>query len=106
MSLFSERDAEDAALGWLEGIGWSDAYGPDIAPDAANAERADYGEVVLEARLRAALGQLNADLPDDAIDDALRRLVRPGARRWRPGTGPSIGWSLMASRWNTSTPVA
>ncbi len=78
MSLFSERDAEDAALGWLEGIGWSDAYGPDIAPDAANAERADYGEVILEARLRAALGQLNADLPDDAIDDALRRLVRPG----------------------------
>ena len=77
MSLFSERDAENAALGWLEGIGWRVAYGPDIGPDSANAERADYGEVILEARLRAALGRLNSDLPDDAIDDALRRLTRP-----------------------------
>ena len=78
MTTFGESTVEVAALCWLESVGWSVAYGPDIAPDAANAERADYGEVILEARLRAALGQLNADLPDDAIDDALRRLVRPG----------------------------
>ena len=47
--LISEADVEDAALDWLAGCGWSVAHGPDIAPDAPGAERADYGAVVLGA---------------------------------------------------------
>ena len=43
----AEVDVEDAALDWLAGCGWSVAHGPDIAPDAPGAERADYGAVVL-----------------------------------------------------------
>jgi type I restriction enzyme R subunit len=31
MSRFSESEVEDAALAWLEGIGWQVAHGPDIA---------------------------------------------------------------------------
>ncbi|HZP35867.1 MAG TPA: hypothetical protein VFE48_05160 [Methylomirabilota bacterium] len=49
---FTESVVEQAALGWLEAIGWSVAHGPDIAPDMPAAERANYGEVVLGARLR------------------------------------------------------
>ncbi len=48
----SEADVESAALDWLAGLGWQVAYGPDIAPDAPGAERAEYGQVVLEQRLR------------------------------------------------------
>ncbi len=76
-SHFTESDVEYAALAWLEGLGWSVAHGPDIAPDTPGAERADYGQVVLEQRLRDALALLNHDLPAAALDDAFRRLTRP-----------------------------
>ena len=77
MVSFTESTVEDAALSWLETLGWRTAHGPDIAPDAPGAERSDYGQVVLERRLRDALRRLNPDLPADALDDALRRLTRP-----------------------------
>jgi len=41
------------------------------------AERADYGEVVLEDRLRDALVRLNPGLPAEALDEASRKLTRP-----------------------------
>lgn len=44
---FTESDVEEAALAWLESIGWRVAHGPDIAPDMPAAERADSGEAVL-----------------------------------------------------------
>ena len=77
MATFTESTVEDAALSWLETLGWKVAHGPDIAPDTPGAERSDYGQVVLERRLRDALGRLNPDLPAEALDDALRRLTRP-----------------------------
>ena len=40
-------------------------------------ERADYGAVVLERRLRDALARLNPELPLDALDDAFRKLTLP-----------------------------
>ena len=40
-------------------------------------ERADYGAVMLERRLQDALARLNPSLPDEALEDAFRRLVRP-----------------------------
>ena len=77
MTNFTESEVEDAALEWVAGLGWSVAHGPDIAPDAPHAERADYGQVVLERRLREALARLNPNLPAEALDDAFRKLVRP-----------------------------
>ena len=77
MTILTEADVEQLALSWLEGLGWQAAHGPDIGPDGANAERSDYGQVVLERRLRDALAQLNPGLPPEALDDALRRLTRP-----------------------------
>ena len=72
-----EFEVEDAALDWLLGLDWNVAHGPDISPDGAMAERADYREVVLPARLQAALARLNPDLPQSALDDAFRKLIRP-----------------------------
>ena len=76
MSRFSEGDAEDAALAWLNDLGWPVVPGRAIAPDASTAEREDYGGVLLQTRLSLALARLNPDLPDDAIEDALSRLTR------------------------------
>ena len=73
----TESDVEQAAFDWLESLGWAIAHSPDIAPDTPGAERLDYGQVVLEQRLRDALTRLNPDLPAAALDDAFRQLNRP-----------------------------
>ncbi len=73
----TESVVEEAALGWLEAIGWRVAHGPDVAPDTPGAERDDHGQVVLSRRLRDALARLNPGLPADALEDAFRRLTRP-----------------------------
>ena len=77
MTTLSEADVEQVALDWLNLIGWTVTHGREIAPDTAGAERADYGQVVLERRLRDALAELNPELPGAALDDALRKLTRP-----------------------------
>ena len=77
MTTIAESTVEDAALAWLESLGWSIAHGPDIAPDTPGAERSDYGAVVLERRLRDTLARLNPTLPTEALDDAFRKLTHP-----------------------------
>ena len=62
---------------WLAALGWRVAHGPDIGPDGANAERADYSQVMLERRLRDALSEFNPGLPAEALGDAQRRLTSP-----------------------------
>ncbi|HKY23419.1 MAG TPA: type I restriction endonuclease subunit R, partial [Vicinamibacterales bacterium] len=76
MSSFTESVVEQAALAWLESLGWTVANGPEIAPGQLGAERTDYGQVLLTERLRQALARLNAALPPEALDDAFRSLTR------------------------------
>jgi type I restriction enzyme R subunit len=76
---FTESVVEEAALAWLEAVGWRIAHGPDIAPDMPAAERQNYGEVVLSQRLRDALARLNPDLPHEALEEAYRKLARVDA---------------------------
>ena len=71
-----EFAVEQAALDWLGTCGWTPAHGPEIAPDASASERKEYGDVVLEQRLKAALARLNPDLPGNALDSAHRALTR------------------------------
>ena len=44
MESFSESVVEQAALAWLESLGWTVKHGPDIAPGALRAKGA--GRVV------------------------------------------------------------
>ncbi len=69
MTTINEADVEAIALKHLRDLGWDTDYGPDI-------ER-DYTQVVFEDRLRAALAELNPDLPDDALESAFRKLTQP-----------------------------
>lgn len=96
MSAFTESVVEDAALAWLEGLGWTVKHGPDIAPGELGAEREDYGQVVLGSRLRQALAGLNPALPPEALEDAFRRLTRPRGRHSRGAIARSTGWSWTA----------
>jgi type I restriction enzyme R subunit len=77
-SPLTESILEDASLGWIDRLGFSVLHGPDIAFDQPGAERSDpnYRDVVLEWRLREALDKLNAHLPEEALEDAYRKIVR------------------------------
>mgnify|MGYP000904958503 CR=1 FL=1 len=74
---FTESEVEDAALAWLDDLGYTILHGPEIAPGEPFAEREDYGQVVLAERLRQALYRLNPDVPPIAIDEAFRKLAVP-----------------------------
>ncbi|QJR15373.1 type I restriction endonuclease subunit R [Usitatibacter palustris] len=78
MTKFTESVVEEAALGWLEGLGYSVLHGPDIAAGEPAAERIDsnFRDVLLEGRLRGALRRLNPELPSGAVEDAFRKLTR------------------------------
>src|SRR5665647_1316949 len=77
MSL-NESIVEDAALTWFGELGYSIGHGPQIAPGELAAERASFGEVVLVARLREAIRRLNPAMPEDAREEALRKVLRVG----------------------------
>lgn len=72
-----ESEVETVALDWLLELGYDVRHGPDIAPDSPAAERAGYGDVILERRLRDALTRLNPALPAESLNDAFRRLTHP-----------------------------
>jgi len=77
VTAFTESVVEQAALAWLESVGWQIANGPEIAPGEPAAERADYGQIFLERRLREALARLNPTLPAEPLADAFRKLTHP-----------------------------
>lgn len=77
MTSLNESVVEQAALAWLESLGYVIVPGPEVAPGEPQAEREDYGQVVLERRLRQALQRLNPQVPADALDEAFRKLTRP-----------------------------
>ena len=81
MTAFTESIVEEAALAWLEALGYSVLHGPEIAVGEPGAERSDpnYRDVVLDVRLRQALFRLNPDLPHEALEDAYRKLIRSDA---------------------------
>ena len=72
----NEATVEEAALTWFEALGYTKAHGPRMAPGEAESERATFNAVVLEGRLREAIWRLNADIPDEAREEALRKVLR------------------------------
>src|SRR5687768_14399821 len=74
----NETIVEDAALSWFEELGYAVMHGPHIAPGEPAAERASFGEVVLVGRLRDAIRRLNPAIPEEARDEALRKVLRVG----------------------------
>lgn len=70
----TEDQLEQETLGWLAGVGYTCLFGPELAPDGASPERADYRQVVLVERLRGAIARLNPAIPLQAREDALQQV--------------------------------
>jgi type I restriction enzyme, R subunit len=78
MTAFTESVIEQAALDWFTNLGYSYAFGPEIACDGEHPERGDYQEALLLGRLREAIARLNPSIPATVREEALRRMARPG----------------------------
>ena len=72
-----ESDIEKVALEWFAELGYTVLHGPDIAPDTPDAERSSYNEVILTRRLRDAIANLNPNIPADAQEEAVRKVLNP-----------------------------
>ena len=86
----TESIVEDAALGWFGELGYAVGHGPHIAPGEPAAERDGFGEVVQsrcartltpalsqkERERREAIRRLNPAIPDEAREEALRKVLR------------------------------
>jgi type I restriction enzyme R subunit len=73
---FTESVVEDAALEWFGELGYRVVHGPEIAPGEHAAERGSYEQVLLEGRLQQAVARLNPGVPQEGLDEALRKLTR------------------------------
>ena len=75
----TESIVEDAALTWFSELGYAIGHGPQLAPGEVAAERNSFSDVILIARLREAIARLNPAIPEDARDEALRKVLRIGS---------------------------
>ena len=76
MSKLTESAIENLAIEHFERLGYQYIYGPSIAPDAENPERARWDEVLLRGRLEQALRRINPNLSEPLIQTALKEIER------------------------------
>ncbi len=76
MTAIAESHVEEAALAWLAELGYATAGGLDIGPDGNEPERANYGDVVLIERVRAAIAKLNPTLSPETRAEVLAKVTQ------------------------------
>ncbi len=76
MTRITENIIEAFAIESLTKLGYAYIYGPDIAPDAENPERASFEQVLLTGRLQQAIRRINPLIPADAQAEALKEIQR------------------------------
>lgn len=79
MTKLTEANIEQMSIELLEGKGWQHLYGPDIAPDGRHPMRSSLEEVVLRGKLETAVRNLNPDLPERVLEEAVRTVLRIGS---------------------------
>ncbi|WP_297420828.1 type I restriction endonuclease [Clostridium sp.] len=72
---FTEDLLEEAATEILREMNYTHVYGPDISLGGDYQERRNYKEVILDQRVKDALYNLNRDLPEEALEEAYRKII-------------------------------
>jgi type I restriction enzyme R subunit len=72
----TENQLEELLLSHAKDLGYSVAFGPDIALGGAKVERHDYSATVLRGRLHDTLVKLNPALGKEAITEAEKKLLQ------------------------------
>ena len=81
MKFIAEQQIEEAVLEILRELGYKVLYGPDIAPDGSKPERAKWSDVVLAERLRDAIERFNPDVPAEAREEAMKKVLRSASHK-------------------------
>ncbi|MCX8520088.1 MAG: type I restriction endonuclease subunit R, partial [Rhodoferax sp.] len=76
MAFLSEAAVEQALLEQLRGLGYSIEQEENIGPDGHRPERESHDGVVLKKRLENAVALLNAGIPAEARQDAIRQVMQ------------------------------
>ncbi len=93
MTTFNESVVEDAALEYLQDLGYSTRFGPNIAPDGPDPERQSFREIYLWDRLITTGLKLNPTLSGEMVDEAIKRLER--AESQNPIAENFRAWKLL-----------
>lgn len=72
---FTEDKLEEAAIEILQELDYDCIFAPEISCDGERPERKDYRGVLLEQRVKDALFRVNGDLPQEALDEAYRKVI-------------------------------
>ena len=75
MAVISEDHIEQIVIQEFIDLGYVYANGADISPEGMSQER-DFDEVVLKQRLRDAIKKINPNVPNEAQEDAIKKLLR------------------------------
>ena len=75
----NESSIEQLALNLFQSLGWEYVFGPDIAPDAEKinsgvTKRKSFEDVLLIDILEKNLKRINPQIPNDAINDAIKTI--------------------------------
>ena len=76
MTKITESAIELLAIQRLESLGYHYLYGPNIAPDGHSPERDSFEQVLLVNRLKNAVRRINAGIPTDAQNEAIKEIQR------------------------------
>ena len=76
MKPITEDKIETFALEVLQTIGWEYIHGLLIAPGAEQTERESFEQIILVDRLRKSVSVLNPNIPQDAQEQAIQKVLR------------------------------
>lgn len=74
-TILTEAEVEAVLLDQLQGLGYAVLSDTVSGPDGSAPEREAYSDTILAGRLRAAIARLNPQIPEEAREDALRRVI-------------------------------
>src|SRR5690606_9785900 len=75
MATLTESQVEAVLLDQLAALGYACLNDAVSGPDGRSPEREAYSDTILSNRLRSAIARLNPQIPEDAREDALRRVL-------------------------------
>ncbi len=76
MNPITESNIETFAIEVLKSQGWQYVHGLATAPCAESAERESFEQIILTQRLRKTVARLNPDIPADAQERAVQKVLR------------------------------
>jgi type I restriction enzyme, R subunit len=72
----TENIIEESTIEILQSKGWEYANGKEISPEGLFCERENYSQIVLVTRLRNAIAKINPEIPLDAQEAAVQKVLR------------------------------